>query len=111
MIDRAGLKPNPVLIGTMVTQPIKRREKMEKTKKKWVDDLTLLACIDLKRTLVQDPNPVRPMLYRGRAEQIMPREANILQDEVAKVEQLSISRKMQLNPLKTKVMTYNPLRK
>ena len=77
MIDRAGPKPNPVSIGTMVTQPIKRREKMEKTKKKWVDDFTLLACIDLKRTLVQDPNPVRPVPYRGRTEQIAEDRTNI----------------------------------
>ena len=48
---------------------------------------------------------------RGRTEQTLPREANILQDKVAKVVQLSIYRKMQLNPLKTKAMICNPLSK
>ena len=111
MIDRAGPKPNPVSLGATVTQPSKRREKMEKTKKKWVDDFTLLASIDLKKRLVNDIDPVRPVPYRGRNEQLLPRQANILQDEVDKVVQLSISRKQQLNPLKTKAMIFNPLRK
>ena len=65
VIDRAGPKPNPVSIGDMVTQPINRREKMEKTKKKWIDDFMLLACIDLKKTHVQDANPVRLVPYRA----------------------------------------------
>ena len=41
----------------------------------------------------------------------MPREANILQDEVQKVVSLSSDRKMLLNPLKTKAMIFNPLKK
>ena len=71
----------------------------------------MLASIDLKKTLVHDTNPVRPVPYRGRTEQILPREANIIQDEVEKIVLLSVTRKMQLNPLKTKAMLFNPLRK
>ena len=111
MIDRAGPKANPKQIGQIITQPMKNRKKMEKTKKKWVDDFTLLASVDLKRTLVPNTDPVRPVPFRGRTEQILPREANILQDEVQKVVSLSSDRKMLLNPLKTKAMTFNPLKK
>ena len=66
---------------------------MKKTKKKWVDDFTLLVSVDLKKTLVPDNDAVRPPPYRGRTEQILPREANSLQGEVDKIVQLSSDRK------------------
>ena len=83
---------------------------MEKTKKKWIDDFTLLASLDLKRSLVPDTEPVRPVPYRGRTGHILPRAANILQDEIDSVVILSKQRKMLLNPIKTKAMLLNPHR-
>jgi hypothetical protein len=88
-----------------------RRKKMEKGKKKWIDDFTLLASIDLKRRLVTDPSPVRPVPWRGRTEHILPREDNILQDEVDSVVQLSRDRNMTISKIKTKAILFNPLRK
>ena len=110
MIDSAGPQSTEQSIGNIITQPMNSRKKMEKTKKKWIDDFTLLASIDLKKTLVPNNNPERPVPYRGRKEQILPRKDNILQDEVDSVLRLSLDRKMQLNPLKTKAMLFNPLR-
>ena len=77
---------------------------MEKGKKKWIDDFTLLASIDLKRSLVTDPSPVRPVPWRGRTGHILPREANILQDEVDSVVQLSKDRNMTISKIKTKAI-------
>ena len=82
MIDRAGPKSIAKSIGETVTQPLATRKKMEKTKKKWVDDFTVLASVDLKEKLELDPAPVRPLTHRGRHEQILPRQHNLLQDEV-----------------------------
>ena len=52
MIDNAGRKSNPETLGSIITQPMNGRKKMEKGKKKWIDDSTLLASIDLKRCLL-----------------------------------------------------------
>ena len=110
MIDRAGPKTCVKSIGATITEPINKREKMVTTKKKWVDDFTVLASIDLKQTLVKDPAPVRPVPRRGRHEQILPRQHNILQDEVDRILEYSRQRKMVINPIKTKAMLFNPLR-
>ena len=111
MIDHAGPKTNLETIGQTVTQPIKQRKKIERAKKKWVDDFTVLACIDLKRHLIPDPSPVRPVPWRSRHELILPDEHNILRDEMNAIVKYSNERKMVLNPIKTKVMIFNPLRK
>ena len=111
MIDKAGPRANPTPIGKIITQPMRQRKTMDMTKKKWVDDFTLLAALDLKNTLVIDPEPVRPLPYRSRTEHILPRHANTMQDEIDKVVFYSQSKKMVLNPIKTKVMIFNPLQK
>lgn len=110
MIDSAGPKPNTQSIGHIITQPMNKRVKMEKTKKKWIDDFSLFASIDLKKKLVPDTEPMRPVQHRNRTEHKLPRQDNILQDEVDAVIKLSVDRKMQLNPLKTKAMLFNTLR-
>ena len=110
MIDKAGPKASSISIEKQITQPLNRRKKMKKTKKKWIDDFTLLASLDLKRSLVPDTEPLRPVPYRGRTGHLLPRAANILQDEIDSVVKLSKQRKMLLNPIKTKAMLLNPQR-
>ena len=94
MINVAGLKSTEQPIGNINTQPMNSRKKMERTEKKLVDDFSLRASIDLKKTLVPNNNPKRPVPYRSRTEQILPRKDNILQDEVVSVIKLSVDRKM-----------------
>ena len=73
MIDKAGPKSNPTPLGEIITQPQNKRKRMDKTKKKWVDDFTLLAAIDLKNILMNDPAPIRSVPYRSRTGHILPR--------------------------------------
>ena len=61
MIDRVGPRSNHKAIWETKTQAIKRRQEIDKTKKKRVDYFTVLASIDLKEKLVPDPNPVQPV--------------------------------------------------
>ena len=84
---------------------------MDKIKKKWIDDFTVLASIDLKRTLVANTEPLRPVGYHGRTEHLLPRRENTLQDEIDQIVNLSSQRSMQLSHQKTKTMIFNPLRK
>ena len=111
MIDSAGPKINPEPIGKIITRPPKQRKKMDKTKKKWIDDFTVLASIDLKRTLVANTEPLRPVDYHGRTEHLLPRMENTLQDEIDQIVNLSSQRSMQLSHQKTKTMIFNPFRK
>ena len=84
MIDRAGPKANEISIGKTITQPLNRRKRIEKDKKKWVDDFTILTAVDLKKELITRTNSesVRPVPYRSRTGHILPLEANPLQIEV-----------------------------
>ena len=111
MIDKAGPKRSIQTIGQIVTQPINQRKPMDRSKKKWIDDFTVLTHVNLKAKLVPNPNPTRPVTYRGRTEQILPQEANILQQELDLISTYTNTRNMQLNPLKTKGMLFNPLHK
>ena len=60
MIDKAGPPKNPKSLGEITTQPLNKRKRMDKEKKKWIDDFTILAAMDLKEILVNDPAPVYP---------------------------------------------------
>ena len=111
MIDCAGPKRSPESIGMMISKPSKQRKRMSKTKKKWIDDFTVLFAIDLKRTLVVNQEPVRPVNYHDRTEHRLPRKENSQQDEIDNIVSLSFQRNMQLNQTKTKTMIFNPLRK
>ena len=112
MIDRAGPKANEISIGKTITQPLNRRKRIEKDKKKWVDDFTILTAVDLKKELITNTsseNP-RPVPFRSRTGHILPLEANPLQIEVDAVKRYSDERKMLLNPIKTKTMIFNTLK-
>ena len=111
MIDCAGPERSPESIGWTITKPPKQRKRMSKTKKKWIDDFTVLSSIDLKRFLEVNTEPVRPVTYHDRTEHRLPRKDNIQQDEIDKIVNLSVQRNMQLSQPKTKTMIFNPLRK
>ena len=110
LIDAAGPRANIEPIGKTITQPLNSRKKIAKTKKKWIDDFTVLAAIDLKNTLVPNTEPTRPVPYRGRTEHMLPRNENLLQDEVDQIVTMCGQRNQRLNTIKTKAMILNPLR-
>ena len=47
-----------------------KRKKIKRTKKKRIDDFSLLSSIDLKKTLLANTEPVP---YRSRTEHTLPR--------------------------------------
>ena len=92
MIDCAGHETNTEPIGQIITKPLKQSKRMSKTKKKWTDDFTVLACIDLKNTLVVNREPVRPVQYHERTEHLLQRKDNGLQDEIDDIVGLSLQK-------------------
>jgi hypothetical protein len=69
---------------------------MDKTKKKWIDDFTLLTAVDLPRSLVTDKDSTRPVSYRSRFEQILPHSANPLQEELNHIVELTKERNIKI---------------
>ena len=80
---------------------------MMKLHLKYVDDLSYLTSIDLKKKLVEDTDPIRPVSYHNRTEQVLPIEENILQDQVNQLSGFTNENEMQLNFKKTIVMLFN----
>ena len=67
MFNDAGPAANPTSIGQQITQPLSRRKPIEKSKVKWIDDITICPAVDLKSTLVPEDHEVpRPVPYHGR---------------------------------------------
>ena len=110
LIDSSGPKAAIEPIGSIITQPLNSRRRIDKTKKKWIDDFTVLAAIDLKKTLVANMHPIRPVPFRGRTEHSLPIRENMLQSEIDKIVLLCRDRNMLLSNIKTKAMIFNPLR-
>ena len=110
LIDSSGPKAAIEPIGSIITQPLNSRRRIDKTKKKWIDDFTVLAAIDLKKTLVPNMHPIRPVPFRGRTEHSLPIRENMLQSEIDKIVLLCRDRNMLLSNIKTKAMIFNPLR-
>ena len=80
---------------------------------KYVDDLSYLTSIDLKKKLVENPekNPVRPLTYHNRTSQILPQEENILQTQMDQLRDFTEENEMRINSKKTKIMLFNTSKK
>ena len=106
MVDKAGPPPLPRPLGQIITAPLNKRKPLEKTKKKWIDDFTILGAINLKKTLVPDHDPIRPVSYHNRTEHHLLEEDNFLQMELEDIARYSQDRKMILHPGKTNAMIF-----
>ena len=82
---------------------------MEKRKTKWVDDMSCMVALHMPSSLVVDTRPdiPRPVPYRGRHGLRLPRESNMLQDELDSLNLYAVNRKMSVNHQKTKVMLFS----
>ena len=108
IFNGAGPATNCVSIGKQITQPRKKRKPIEKTKVKWVDDVTLCTAVNLKKLLVPEDRAVpRPLPYHARTEQRLPRNSNPMQDELDNLCLYTDSHKMTISKNKTKAMLCN----
>ena len=53
-ITFSGPKREHENLGETITKPLKQRKQITRLKKKWIDDLSMLASIDLKKSLKVD---------------------------------------------------------
>ena len=114
LINLAGFSQDELVknVGEVITQPFKLRKPMDKIHLKYIDDLTLGTRLDLKRTLIKDPNPtpIRPLTYHNRTGHILRQCDNVMQTELDKLVRYSEDHFMKINYKKTKCMLFNPLK-
>ena len=79
---------------------------------KYVDDMTILESIDLKKNLVPhpDPNRPRPDPFRCRTGHALPSECSQVYDQINVIQQYAEDNQMKLNYEKTKFVLFNPCR-
>ena len=97
--------------GKIITQ--QRRKPLKDFHLKYVDGLSYLSAIELKKTLIVNPdaNPVRPVTYRNRTNHVLPKEENKLQVQIDRLAAFTNENEMQINYKKTKVMIFNTSKK
>ena len=85
--------------------------KSESESVKFIDDGSVAVSINLKSSLIPDPNErIRPLKFHERTCHILPPENNLLQYFLEDTEKFTIKNKMKVNPTKTKVLLFNKSR-
>ena len=108
LFNGAGPRTNVVSIVNQITQPFKRRQPIRKMKVKWVDDVTVCAALDLKSVLIPEDRPVpQPLSYHTRTGHRLPRQSNLMQDELDLLVRYTESHLMAINRAKTKALLCN----
>ena len=108
LFNGAGPAASTVGIGQQITQPIRRRKPISKTKVKWIDDCTLGTAVNLKVSLMPEDRPLpRPRPYHARTEHKLPRESNLMQDQLDSLCLYTNNHLMEINRSKTKAILCN----
>ena len=93
----------------MIKGPV-NKSKAEKVK--FVDDGTVAVSIDLKQSLIADPEDrTKPLNYFERTGHILPPENNLLQFYITDAEKFMIKNKLVVNQKKTNVLNFTKSRK
>ena len=113
LLSDAGPPASQLSIGEQITQPKRTRKPMKISKVKWVDDKSLTVALDLASSLVPDTrsDTPRPVPYRGRLNLVLPREKNVMQDELDKLTAHTSDRRMCINEKKPKIMLFSRSKK
>jgi hypothetical protein len=86
-----------------------RRKPLNNLHPKYVDDLSYLTSINLKKKLTGnlDSNPVRTLAYHNRTSHVLSQEENELQKQMDGLCLFAEENKMQINSKKNKLMLFN----
>ena len=114
LINFAGYESSELQnnIGSLITKPLKERKPILKSHMKYVDDLSYVHAMDLKKTLKANPDKdiVRPVDYHERSGHVLKESESVLQHQVIKLNHFANEREMKINQQKSKVMLFNTSR-
>ena len=107
LINLCGFREEYPNVGEQICVP---RNKFEAATLhvKFVDDMTLLESIDLKKNLAPNPDRALPDPYRCRLGQTLPPQCSKLYDQAKAVQCYADQNEMKLNCDKSQFMLFNP---
>ena len=113
MMNKYGKPHEKKALGDYITLPLRKREAIKDTKAKWVDDLTVVKHINLKKDTehVCEEFLVRPLQKHARTEHKIKPHMNRMHNEVDSLYEVANKNLMKVNGSKTKVMLFNSSRK
>ena len=113
LINFAGFKSHELVnnLGEVITKSIPKRKPIKNKHMKYIDDMSLLTSVDLKQSLENDPNLVRPRNFHDRTGHILPRRNCVISDQLNQLSKYVKHHQMKINEEKTKVMLFNSTKK
>ena len=74
-------------MGPVITQPLNKYEPFNKSHMNYIDDLSYVHSLELKKVLTENPsvNISRPVSYHERTGHHLPESANIIQEQFSKL--------------------------
>ena len=113
LINFAGFKSHELVsnLGHFITNPVSRRKPLMKKHMKYVDDMSILASIDLKQRLEKSPNQIGPKKFHDRTGHILPKSNCVISDQLNLLDNYTRKHQMRINEDKTKVMLFNSSKK
>ena len=113
MMNKYGKPHEKKALGDYITPPLRKREAIKDTKAKWVDDLTVVKHINLRKDTehVCEEFLVRPLQKHARTEHKIKPHMNRMHNEVDSLYEVANKNLMKVNGSKTKVMLFNSSRK
>ena len=103
LINKAGFKDNITAVNS-------KRKPIMTTHLKYVNDLTLLKSLNLKKELELNPELIRPLNYHERTGHVLPSEKSKLQEQLHELNEYAEVNEMRINHDKSKVMIFNTAR-
>ena len=113
LINAAGYEHLEKQLGTHITKKKNKRQIIPNLHLKFVDDLSLAEAINVKESLLSnpDPNPPRPLAYHDRTLHTLPPHMTPMQETLNKMAQYCKDNNMKINSHKTRVALFNTSRK
>ena len=115
LINAAGYEHDQLerQLGKHITEMKKKRKIIPKLHLKFVDDISLAEAIDLKESLLPnpDPNPPRPLSFHDRTMHVLPSHMMPIQGALDRMIQYCKENDMKINGQKTKVAIFNTSKK
>ena len=97
IVNSAGYKQLEKNIGAKITQGLSKRTPIPHFHLKYVDDLSLVKAINLRESVVTNPNPTHPVSFHERTHHILPANSCNLQSELNKLHEHSQTHQMRIN--------------
>ena len=110
IVNSAGFKHLEKNLGSKITLGLNKRTPLPYNHMKYVDDLSLVKSMNLRKCLINNPNPVHPVTYHDRTHHLLPSTTGDMQAQLDRLHAHSQEHSMQINHNKSKVMIFNTSR-